>query len=275
MTHQNCITIMGKFRLSCGCAPHNNGLLVTMSSTKPLSLLELDTIIMMRHVRKISENLSNTIQVSAHVVSEASHEAVNRSADAVQHILHYDQLPDWMKIDPYIRLGYRRQLNSFRDCFWSLFYLHNESVNTWSHLLPAFCYMAFSLGLYLRVIYSDIEVPTTDIVFFQVYVLCTAVCLLLSAIYHCTNSHSEHVSRYFLKFDYLGILLSITGTNVSAAYFGLYGEILLQVSYTAFFTVCAAFVFCILLHKDLDGPKVVFQRYLRSQLSSHIREVQY
>lgn len=212
------------------------------------------------HGRSLSETISHNIQASAHAIAEASHEAVTRSTNAVQNILHYDQVPEWMKVDPYIKLGYRRELNSFRDCFQSLFYPHNEFVNIWSHLLPASIYLAFSLGLYFRTFHIGIKVSTADSAIFQVYLLCTAGCLLLSAIYHCTNSHSEQIARYFLKLDYLGIVLSIIGTNVSAAYFGLYGILHLQVFYTFFYIACAALVFRFLLRDNIDGPGAVFKR---------------
>lgn len=177
-----------------------------------------------------------------------------------------------MKTDPYIKRGYRRQLNSFRDCFWSLFYLHNELVNTWSHLLPAFFYLVFLLGLDFWTFHSGSKVPNADSAFFQVYVLCTVGCLLLSAIYHGTNAHSEQISRYFLKFDYFGIVLSIVGTNVSATYFGLYGNLLLQGFYIVFTIVCSALVFYILLRDDVDGPQAALRRYFPFHPHPQMRE---
>ena len=225
---------------------------------------------MTKHVRTLSESITNNIQVSAHAVAEAGQEAVTRSSNAIQHILHYDQLPKWMKNDSHIKLGYRRQLGSFRECFWSLFYLHNESVNIWSHLLPAICYMVLLLKLDVETIHSDIKIRAIDKAVFQLYVVCTVGCLLLSAIYHSTNSHSEHISRCFLKLDYLGIVLHVTGTIISAAYFGLYGNPLLQSFYILFLVVCAARAFYFLLRNDIDGPGAVSQRYTILHLCLHM-----
>lgn len=45
-----------------------------------------------------------------------------------------------MKKDPHIRRGYREELRNVWNCFLSLFYVHNEFVNIWSHLLPAIVY---------------------------------------------------------------------------------------------------------------------------------------
>ncbi len=165
---------------------------------------------MSKHIRKLSMTISNNIQASAHTIAEASQEAVT---NAVQHILHYDQIPEWMKADPYIKRGYRCQLNSFYECFRSLFYLHNESVNIWSHLLPAFIYLVSLLGLDFCMLHSGIKVSAADSAIVQMYTVCTVGCLLLSATYHCINAHSEQMSRHFLKLDYFGILLSIIGTS--------------------------------------------------------------
>jgi hypothetical protein len=55
-------------------------------------------------------------------------------------LLSFDELPAWMKKDPRIRRGYREELRNVWNCFLSLFYVHNEFVNIWSHLLPAIVY---------------------------------------------------------------------------------------------------------------------------------------
>ena len=225
---------------------------------------------MTKHVRTLSESITNNIQVSAHAVAEAGQEAVTRSSNAIQHILHYEQLPNWMKNDSHIKFGYRRQLGSFSDCFWSLFYLHNESVNIWSHLLPAIGYLVLLLKLDVETIHSGAKIQAIDKAVFQLYVVCTVGCLLLSAIYHGTNSHSEHISRCFLKLDYLGIVLHVMGTIISAAYFGLYGNPLSQSFYILFLVVCAARAFYLLLRNDIDGPGAVLQRYTIIHLCHHI-----
>ena len=225
---------------------------------------------MTKHVRTLSESITNNIQASAHAVAEAGQEAVTRSSNAIQHILHYEQLPNWMKNDSHIKFGYRRQLGSFSDCFWSLFYLHNESVNIWSHLLPAIGYLVLLLKLDFETIHSGVKIRAIDKAVFQLYVVCTVGCLLLSAIYHGTNSHSEHISRCFLKLDYLGIVLHVMGTIISAAYFGLYGNPLLQSFYILFLVVCAARAFYLLLRNDIDGPGAVLQRYTILHFCHHI-----
>lgn len=45
----------------------------------------------------------------------------------------------WFQIAvwPFIETGYRLPLNSYRACLKSLFSLHNELMNCWTHILGA------------------------------------------------------------------------------------------------------------------------------------------
>lgn len=42
-------------------------------------------------------------------------------------------LPHWLRDNDYIVKGYRPPLPSIRACFNSIFRLHNETVNIWTH----------------------------------------------------------------------------------------------------------------------------------------------
>ena len=95
-------------------------------------------------------------------------------------IAHFDELPEWMQCDPYIKHGYRHPQNSFRACFWSLFYAHNELVNTWSHLLPACFFLLLLLASDYCIVYDAAHVSKADIAIVHMYICGTAVCLYLS-----------------------------------------------------------------------------------------------
>ena len=154
---------------------------------------------MAKHVRRLSTAVNDKVRASVHAAAEAGQEVITTSAHAVQRVLHYDQLPNWMRNDPYIRRGYRAESNSYCDSFWSIFHPHNEFVNIWSHLVPALCHLVLLLCLDFWISYSDIKVSRADSYIFQLYIACTTGCDILSAIYHGINSHSEHISRHFLK----------------------------------------------------------------------------
>ena len=91
--------------------------------------------------------------------------------------LHYDdpEMALWMKQDGLIRNGYRPQLHTYEACASSLFWLHNESVNIWVHLLPAIVYSVYLLS-------SDYSAFNfTDAFIIRLYIAGTAGSLYLSA----------------------------------------------------------------------------------------------
>jgi adiponectin receptor len=84
-----------------------------------------------------------------------------------------------MQGDPFIRRGYRNQLNRFTSCFYSLFYLHNESINTWSHLLAAVYFLLIIVRpRYITAQYDKFS--ATDKKVLLLYNLGTAGCSIFS-----------------------------------------------------------------------------------------------
>ncbi|KAL9629775.1 MAG: hypothetical protein Q9164_006731, partial [Protoblastenia rupestris] len=104
---------------------------------------------------------------------ETTVKAVQIGYDAVkssQQILSWEDLPQWMQSDPHIRRGYRRQLDSFSACFQSIFYLHNESVNIWSHILPTLVYVSVLLATDYSILHNGADLSTVDNTVIQTYV---------------------------------------------------------------------------------------------------------
>ncbi|KAL8732763.1 MAG: hypothetical protein Q9166_002544 [cf. Caloplaca sp. 2 TL-2023] len=52
-------------------------------------------------------------------------------------LLDYDQIPTWHQDNEYIRSGYRPESKSTYLCFASWAYIHNETANIFTHLIPA------------------------------------------------------------------------------------------------------------------------------------------
>ncbi|MCJ1443828.1 MAG: hypothetical protein MMC23_004328 [Stictis urceolatum] len=172
---------------------------------------------------------------------------------AYSRTIPYSAAPAWMRTDPLILTSYRRPSPSLTSLLTSLFYPHNELLNTWTHLLPA---LYFFLALFRPEPYTPI--PADDAVL-RIYALGTLSCLLFSAIYHASNAHSCTAARRLVKLDYLGIVLSITGTSASATHAGLRARPGLQAVYTIICLVAGAGVFLVMLG-DRDGPKAAVVR---------------
>ncbi|KAL2130173.1 hypothetical protein VTI74DRAFT_6805 [Chaetomium olivicolor] len=142
--------------------------------------------------------------------------------DALYRLLHWDDLPAWRRDNPSIHSGYRPESNSFLGSLRSLFYLHNESVNIWTHLLGA---VFFSLsGVYLyRLIAPRYESATTaDLLVFACFFGGAFCCLGMSATFHLVSNHSEEVATWGNKLDYTGIVFLIVGSYVPALWYGFF-----------------------------------------------------
>ena len=103
-----------------------------------------------------------------------------QTTEALRSLLIFEDLPEWMQGDPYIRRGYRKQLNSLRECYKSLFYFHNESVNIWSHLLAGVFFFAVLLTTDYSIFYSVPEISVPDAAAVQFYLAGATGCLFLS-----------------------------------------------------------------------------------------------
>ena len=127
------------------------------------------------------ESLSPEMVISSS--KDAANKAVQVGRDAAksfQHIWSWEDLPRWMQSDPYIRRGYRRQLDSFSACFQSIFYLHNESVNIWSHLLPTLVYLSVLLATDYKILHNGVTLSTADNAVIQTYIAGSIACLTFS-----------------------------------------------------------------------------------------------
>ena len=54
-----------------------------------------------------------------------------------------EEAPDFLRDNEYIKHGYRIGFDNSQKVFNSLFILHNESVNIWSHLLGVLMVVVF------------------------------------------------------------------------------------------------------------------------------------
>ena len=61
----------------------------------------------------------------------------------------------FMGDNPYIHGGYRVGLGSWRSALWSLFQMHNETMNVWTHLVGAVLFAS----LLLYVLFSISDMP--------------------------------------------------------------------------------------------------------------------
>jgi adiponectin receptor len=160
-------------------------------------------------------------------------ETLRQTEKKLEHALTvlWDDLPSWQQDNHYIHSGYRPASNSLRKSFASLGYLHNESVNIYSHLTGAILFFILGFLLY-GIIRPRYETASPgDVLVFSCFFLGAALCLGMSATYHTISNHSQYVAKFGNKLDYVGIVFLITGSFIPSIYYGFYCQPKLQMAY--------------------------------------------
>lgn len=150
-----------------------------------------------------------------------------------QTLVSFNEIPEWYSDNNYILHGYRPISNSARACFNSWKYLHNETVNIYSHLIPGLFFLAgeWYLLQYLQAKYP--QATLSDFVVFAFFLLTTTICFGMSAMYHTLMNHSVEVNILWLQVDLIGIVISTLGNFVSGIYVIFYCEPELKRGYWA------------------------------------------
>ncbi|KAJ5193100.1 hypothetical protein N7449_009242 [Penicillium cf. viridicatum] len=145
-------------------------------------------------------------------------------------LLNCDKVPSWYGNNPHIRTRYRPVTPSTFQCFRSLLYLHNETVNVHSHLVPAIIAL---LGNSVLHIFSTSfpDITWADQLIFHIYLTTSVICFGTSSAYHTFLCHSAHRTDLWGRLDYGATVLQILGSFVSGIYIGFYCEPHLQKIY--------------------------------------------
>lgn len=176
--------------------------------------------------------MASTSRASATSVSQRKTELDGKADEPtlVESLLcHWDHLPEWQRDNHYIYTGYVRETNSFRKTLHSLTYLHNETVNIYSHLIPSAAVLTYLVATILTAGLALVETipyvsvfPDTDwsdYVAASIFGAGVATCLGLSAAFHTLKSHSHTIATFGNKLDYLGIVVLIVTSMVSLTHY--------------------------------------------------------
>ncbi|XP_060034598.1 adiponectin receptor protein 1 isoform X2 [Erinaceus europaeus] len=192
-----------------------------------------------------------TLPLQAHHAMEKMEEFVYKVWEGRWRVIPYDVLPDWLKDNDYLLHGHRPPMPSFRACFKSIFRIHTETGNIWTHLLGFVLFLFLGILTMLRP-NMYFMAPLQEKVVFGMFFLGAVLCLSFSWLFHTVYCHSEKVSRTFSKWhpvtgihflpasyypvwnwgargllsktklDYSGIALLIMGSFVPWLYYSFY-----------------------------------------------------
>merc|ERR1711962_131666 len=110
-------------------------------------------------------------------------------------------------------------LPSFRMCFRSIFRIHTETGNIWTHLLGCIAFIGVMLYFLCASAWMS-SIGLQEKLVFTAFFIGAILCLGFSFMFHTVSCHSEFVGKLFSKLDYCGIAILIMGSFVPWLYYG-------------------------------------------------------
>lgn len=125
-------------------------------------------------------------------------------------LYHRDEVPDHFK-ELFIFSGYRNPRSSPKQCLMSIFGANNETLNFWTHFLPAmyYWYLLYSFWDELRFGSDHFSWPML------VYLLCVCLFPITSAVAHIFNTMSDSARHVCFFFDYSSLSIYSLGTAIA------------------------------------------------------------
>lgn len=120
---------------------------------------------------------------------------------------HWDDLETWQQDNEYIHRHYRPKSGTHWKSIASLGYLHNQTVNVYSHLFGALGFFTVAFSLFSDFTSQYEPVDRLLLAFFYVGAI---VCFGSSAYFHLVGNHSHRIYNVWLTMDFFGIICLIT-----------------------------------------------------------------
>lgn len=116
-----------------------------------------------------------------------------------------------------------RFLSSKRQCLKSIFRIHNETCNIWTHMLGLLGLIILALHIHTTVLGKSPTTTIYDHFVFLFFFVAASECLISSTLYHTFLCHSRlTVMRCAATFDYIGIGVLITASVMATLHYGFF-----------------------------------------------------
>ena len=118
-----------------------------------------------------------------------------------RNLLSHSELPEWLRGNEFLSHFHRPPMPSFRYCFKSIFKIHSETGNIWTHLIGFIIFVCITSYMLLRPITSSSPFPKDwqEKVIFGCFFAGAIFCLGVSWIFHTVYCHSKVVSKIFRR----------------------------------------------------------------------------
>ncbi|KAJ1866143.1 hypothetical protein LPJ78_002060 [Coemansia sp. RSA 989] len=207
----------------------------------------------------LSQRISPPAATSPHPESAKAQLLANtadsKPAAYARRHLRWDELPPWMRDNQYILSGYRQPTNSFRKCFASWLYVHNETGNIMTHAIGALAFLVLCFTVTRGLLLEFSTVDWRDVATLYAFLLGAVGCMGLSALFHTVTCHSQSVQRAYNKCDYVGIVLLIVGSCVPVFCYMFYCHVRLKLAYLTLIFALGALTITVVVAPRFGTPE--------------------
>jgi len=179
----------------------------------------------------VGEKKINDVEVEASSTTTGAAKGPHGPRAECYKLCRYEELPAYLRHNPFVLTGYRVNF-SFSLCLHSIFRLHNESWNIWTHLF------GFAIFLWLGNFLLQGGLPwrmTAEPFVFMTFILTVEASMLSSAIFHAFNCHSPGTYKWTCRFDYSSISMLFVGAYSPMLYYAFICEPVWQKIYLSSF----------------------------------------
>jgi len=196
-----------------------------------------------REIKRVIEEGKDELSVAFKMMHQMEYQmeyVVEEAEKCVQCVINtgwrvvsHWELPQWLRDNDFLWHMHRPQLPSFRECFCSMFRIHTETGNIWTHFLGLFLILIAMLVVYLRPEDMVVDYPRgwEEYAVFTAFFIGAIFCLGFSWLYHTCSCHSKKASALLSKLDYAGIAFMIMGSFTPCIYYGFYCLLYHKIAY--------------------------------------------
>jgi adiponectin receptor len=228
---------------------------------------------MVHSVQNASEMVHRSKDVMVQNASDMVHNAsdmVHRSKDAAEELAkdmyerlrhwkacHHEKLPSWMKDNEHLHFGHRPELPSALECFRSIFRIHTETGNIWTHLIGFVTFVILTIIFYIQPLCATckLDINLSEKLIFLCFFIGAIVCLGCSALFHTMSCHSPSVSAIFSRLDYAGIAILIVGSIIPWLYYGFYCQFYFKMTYIIAVSIFGILTIILTLMEQFNRPE--------------------
>ena len=207
-------------------------------------------------------NASEMVHRSTSAVKSGVHHAEELAKDVVERIRHwnviqFEKLPKWLKDNEHLHFGHRPELRSFAECFKSIFRIHTETGNIWTHLIGFVAFVIATVIFYVRPLCAtcQLDINLSEKLIFLTFFIGAIMCLAFSTIFHTVSCHSKLVNEVFARLDYAGIAFLIVGSVIPWLYYGFYCHFYLKLSYITLVSMFGILTIILAMWNKFNKPE--------------------